>query len=115
MNVRYYMDMHIHGDATAELRRRGIDVLTAQEDGRHTASDPTLLDRATSLGRVFVTFDHHLLADAKRRQLQGIEFAGVAYSKPLRITVGQLIEQLMFLHDAGDAEYMMNRVEWLPI
>ena len=32
--VRYYMDQHFPGPVTAGLRRRGIDVLTAQEVDR---------------------------------------------------------------------------------
>jgi hypothetical protein len=109
------MDVHIPEDATSELRRRGADVLTAQEDGRRTASDPSLLDRATQLGRAFVTFDHDLLAEAKRRQLTGVEFAGVIYAKPMRIGTGKLVEQLLIVCAAADAAYMRNHVQWLPI
>lgn len=33
MPVRLYMDVHIRGAVTRQLRLRGVDVLTAQEDG----------------------------------------------------------------------------------
>lgn len=115
MSVGLYMDVHIPAAVTEELRRHGIDVLTAQEDGRRTRSDPALLDRATELGRTFVTHDSDLLADATRRQRQGIEFAGVTYAHELRITIGQLVEQLRYVAEAGDASDMLNRVEWLPL
>ena len=115
MSVRLYMDVHVHGSVTAGLRRRRVDVLTAQEDGRRTASDPELLDRATALGRVFVTHDRDLLAEAARRQATGTEFGGIVYAHELKITVGELIEQLHFVCEAGDAGYMRNRVEYLPV
>ena len=39
------------------VRRRGCDVLTAQEDGRGGVDDPPLLDRAEELGRVMFSRD----------------------------------------------------------
>ena len=51
------MDVHVPGQVTRGLRLRGVDVLTAQEDGTTTFPDPDLLDRATALGRVLFTQD----------------------------------------------------------
>ena len=52
MGVELYMDVHVRREITVGLRTRGVDVLTAQEDGAAALDDPLLLDRATSLGRV---------------------------------------------------------------
>jgi hypothetical protein len=41
------MDVHIPLAITEGLRRRGIDVLTAQQDGAHRLEDDLLLQRAT--------------------------------------------------------------------
>jgi hypothetical protein len=46
------MDVHVKRAVTDGLRRRGVDVLTAQEDGTNRLHDSDLLDHATSLGRV---------------------------------------------------------------
>jgi predicted nuclease of predicted toxin-antitoxin system len=43
---------------------RGVDVLTAQEDGAATLPDSDLLNRATDLGRVLFTQDEDLLNEA---------------------------------------------------
>jgi hypothetical protein len=115
VSVPLYMDIHIAAAVTAELRRRGVDVLTAQEDGRRTRADPVLLDRATQLGRAFVTHDSDFLAEGRRRQRAGVEFGGVLYSHELRITIGELIDSPHFVAEASDAGYMRNRVEWLPL
>ena len=49
------MDVHVPAGIVRALRRRGVDVLTAQEDGAARLSDPALLDRATVLGRMVFT------------------------------------------------------------
>jgi len=67
MSVRLYMDVHVRRTVTAGLRLRGVDVMTAQEDGAGELLDPELLDRATELGRVLFTQDDDLLREAKRR------------------------------------------------
>lgn len=49
MAVGIYMDVHIPRAITNGLRLRGVDVLTAQEDGTITLTDTELLKRATEL------------------------------------------------------------------
>ena len=61
------MDVHVPHAITRGLRRRGVDVLTAQEDGATEMLDPDLLDRAASLGRILFTRDQDLLAIAASR------------------------------------------------
>ncbi len=55
------MDVHVPFAITAELRLRGVDVLTAQKDNTHLLNDSQLLSRATALGRLFVSQDTDLL------------------------------------------------------
>lgn len=47
MAIALYMDVHVPGPITQQLRIQAIDVLTAQEDDRDTATDDQLLQRAT--------------------------------------------------------------------
>ena len=88
MALALYMDHHIPRAITLGLRLRGVDVLSALEDEATTLSDPGLLDRAMALGRVLFTFDEDLLAEATRRQHDGILFAGLVYARPLRTSIG---------------------------
>ena len=55
------MDHHIHAAITEGLRQRGVDVLTAHEDGAAQLDDEELLARATQLGRVLFSQDEDLL------------------------------------------------------
>jgi predicted nuclease of predicted toxin-antitoxin system len=115
MTVALYMDVHVHRAITMGLRIRGVDVLTAQEDGYRQAGDDVLLDRATELQRVLFTQDEDLLAEAKRRQMQGAFFAGVIYAHQLRITIGRCVQDLELIASAANPEEMANRVEYLPL
>lgn len=71
MPLALYLDHHVRREVTGALRRRGVDVLTCREDGTAEWADATLLDRATQLGRVLVSQDADLLAEAVRRQREG--------------------------------------------
>ena len=71
MSVRLYMDVHVRRAVADGLRLRGVDVLTAQQDGANQLEDAALLDRATSLGRLLFTQDEDLLREAKRRLKAG--------------------------------------------
>ena len=55
------MDVHVPRAVTIGLRLRGIDVLTAQEDGSAELDDASLLRRATDLSRILVSQDKDLL------------------------------------------------------
>jgi hypothetical protein len=50
------MDVHVPRPITRALRKRGVDVITAQEDRTARWSDPDLVDRATELDRVRIDF-----------------------------------------------------------
>ena len=50
MPFAVYMDVHVPLAITEGLRRRGIDVLTSQEDETTEEDDEFLLERATALG-----------------------------------------------------------------
>lgn len=115
MAVALYMDVHVPRAVTYGLRRDGVDVLTAQEDGRALASDPELLDRATSLGRALFTFDTDLLVEAARRRRAGEPFAGVIHAHPLRVSVAACLKDLKLIAQAGEPEDLLDRVVFLPL
>jgi hypothetical protein len=112
--VPLYMDHHAPSAITAGLRKRGVDVLTAEEDGSATLDDDRLLDRATSLGRVLFSQDQDLLAIAHRRLQTAAAFAGVVYAHQLGISIGQAVRDLELIARVLDPDDMQNRVEYLP-
>ena len=113
--VRLYMDHQVRGIVTQGLRSRGVDVLTAEEDGARHLPDPDLLSRATALGRVLFTQDEDFLAEASRRQMTGETFAGVVYTKQQRLSDREAIDALELIAGASDPSEWLNKIEYLPI
>lgn len=115
MSLPLYMDQHVPAAVTRGLRRRGLDVLTTEED--HTADwdDEAILTRATRLGRVVCTQDDDFLAIGHHWQQSGREFTGIVYAHQLRITVGQAIADLELVAKIMTAGEMRNRIEFLPL
>lgn len=115
MSLGLYMDEHVPAAVTDALRGRGVDVLTAQEDGREEAPDPELLDRAAELGRLIVTRDADFLVEAARRQRAGESFVGVVYAHQLRVSIGRCVDDLELIAQACDLDDFADRVQHLPL
>lgn len=115
MSLSLYIDHHVDAAITAGLRRRGIEVLTAYEDGAAEAEDEMLLARATVLGRVLFSQDTDLLIITDRWLQTGQAFAGLVYAHQLAITVGQAVRDLTLLAQVLDPDDMRNRIEFLPL
>jgi predicted nuclease of predicted toxin-antitoxin system len=109
------MDVHVPYAVTTGLRLRGVDVLTAQEDGASELDDPALLDRATELGRVLYTQDDDLLRESKLRQETGEVFAGVIYAHQLNVSIGECVSDLELIAFASEPEEYASRVVYLPL
>jgi predicted nuclease of predicted toxin-antitoxin system len=113
--VRLYMDENVHGAITREVRKRGVDVLTVQEDGYGGRDDPDIVDRATSLGRVLFSQDEDLLAEATHRQRSGIAFTGLVFAAQGEVAIGQCVRDLELIAFAGTLEDFSDRVHYLPL
>jgi hypothetical protein len=109
------MDVHVRNSVVTALRRRQVDVLTAQNDNSRELSDPLLLDRAHALSRVLFTQDDDLLAEASHRQASGEVFSGIIYGHQQNITVRQTIDDLELLAKACEPEELANSVMFLPL
>lgn len=115
MPITYYMDEHVDPAITRGLRRRGVDVLTIQDDQFLHADDPDILDRAMSLGRVVFSRDKDFLAHAAHRQAAGIPFAGVVYAHQQGAAIGVCINDLELIAKAYGPPDMENHVEFVPL
>lgn len=109
------MDEHVEAAITSELRNRGVDVLTIQDDGRRRLVDRAVLSRATELGRVVVTRDEDFLREATDRQRSRQTFSGVIYAHQIRVSIGDCIRDLELFAGVLEPEEFIDRVEYLPI
>ena len=106
--IRFYMDEHVSLAVTMGLRRRGANILTAQDSGMLRATDEEHLARAVAEGCVIFTQD----SDFLRLHSAGISHRGIAYA-PQQTPVGQIVRGLMFIYDALEPDDMIKRVEIL--
>jgi len=109
------MDVHVPLAITRGLRRRGIDVLTAQEDGTGELSDPELLDRVAQLNRILFTRDRDFLAETVRRLRAHEKFPTVIYAHQFEASIGQCINDLEIIAQAATLEETWNQLVFLPL
>lgn len=115
MSISLYMDHNVPRAVTEGVRHRGVKVKTAYENGRETARDPEILDRATELSYVLFTQDDDFLPITGKRQRNRIGFSGVIYAHPLKITIGRCIEDLTLITKIADLQDLEDRVIYLPL
>jgi predicted nuclease of predicted toxin-antitoxin system len=94
MTLALYMDHHVNFAIVEGVRRKGIDVLTALEDGFDRRTDEEILSRANELGRVDFTQDVDFIVLADKWLATGRPFAGVVFAHQLGVTIGQAIRDL---------------------
>lgn len=114
MAVGIYMDVHIPSAITDGLRLRGVEVLTAQEDGARTLADPDLLTRATELRMVLYTHDSDFLREADLRLSNDAPFLGVVFSQQMNSPIGSCIEDLEIIAKSLEANDLESQVEYIP-
>ncbi len=110
-----YLDVHVPAAIAAELRRRGVDVLTAQEDNTTELADGDLLIRTSSLGRLLFTQDIRFKALAEDWQRESRPFAGLVFGHQLHGSIGQYIRDLELIAKASEPADWVGQVEQLPL
>ena len=109
------MDVHVPRAVVLALRLRQVDVITAQQDGSAQLEDGPLLLRATALNRTLVSQDEDLLREAARLREKRTDFSGLVYAHQLRVSIGQMVEDLELIAKATSPEEWRGRIEYLPI
>ena len=109
------MDHHVPSAITEGLRHRGVDVITAWEDGRSKVDDDLLLARATELNSVLFSRDRDLLAVTAEWLQSGRNFSGLVYAHPLQVSIGKAIQDLELVAKAAEAIDTKNCVLRLPL
>jgi hypothetical protein len=110
-------DESLHGDIVRGLRRRlpGIDLVTAHEAGLGGADDPTVLEWAAASGRVLVTQDENTMVGFAWGRVRAGHFMPGVLVRGRGVTVGQAIEDLLVIAQAGTAEDFRDQVVFLPL
>lgn len=115
MSVRLYMDEQVDRQIAIQLRRRGVDVLTIQEDHHTGLDDAGVMDRADELDRIIFTRDDDFLREAAARLAAAESFSGVIYAHQMEVSLGRCVQDLEVLCLAGDSDDFADRVYFLPL
>lgn len=96
------------------LRTRGIDVVTALDEGMIERPDADHLALASSLGRVLFTFN---VGDFLRLHAEvlaaGGHHSGLALAAQQRFGTGELMRRIVRMFSTRSAAEMVDRVEFL--
>jgi hypothetical protein len=109
------MDVHVHAGITRGLRRRGVDVLRAQDDNAGRRPDNLLLIRASELGRLLFSQDEDLLAEGARKQAAEEPFAGIVFARQNVVSVGACVRDLEIICQVLTPEEAANKIIYLPL
>ena len=103
-----YLDVHVPLAIAGQLRRNGVDVLTAQEDNTTELPDDDLLARSSELGRLLFTQDIRFKALAEKWQREARPFAGLVFGHQLHGSIGQYVRDLELISKATDLRDWIN-------
>ena len=114
MPVKFYMDAHFPAPITKQLRRREVDILTAPEEKSNELPDE-LLELASSLSRLLVTFDIRFRVMAENWIRMGRDFAGLVFVNSSSVTIGKVVADLELIAKVYEPWELNNKVEFVPL
>ena len=118
MTVRFLADEDIDADIIHGLlsREPTIDILDVKTAGLRGMKDPELLELADHEGRILITYDRHTMTRHVRDRLHTCKSTpGVFVLPQLENAVGEIIEWLLLVWVASQAEEWRDRIVYLPL
>ncbi|MCZ7541452.1 MAG: DUF5615 family PIN-like protein [Anaerolineae bacterium] len=108
-SLRFYLDENVPVAVANQLRRQGIEAVTALDLGVLGDSDINHLRRASEMGYVLCTYD----ADYLELASGGMEHAGIVFGRAEQHWIGEWVKGLILCYAVYTAQDMRNRVEYL--
>jgi hypothetical protein len=116
MRVRFQADADFNQDIVRAVHRRApaVDFQTAHEAGLVGLDDDVVLEKAAQEGRVLVSHDrrtmpHHFAAFITTRTSAGVILV------PQNLPIHQVVEDLMLIWEASEAEEWVNQIDSIPL
>ena len=88
--IAFYLDACVQVVIAKQLRRDGIEAVTARDLKKLDDNDPSHLQRATEQGRVLVTYDRDFVEMAQ----QGVEHTGIVFVPTRYRNIGVVVKEL---------------------
>ena len=116
MKVRFQADADLHQMIVTALVRRepGVDFQTATAAGLAGLLDPQVLERAATEGRVLVSHDQSTMPQYFAEFIQHQQNAELLIV-PQHLPYASVVEELLLIWAASEAEEWINRIAYLPL
>ncbi len=117
MTVRFLADENLDTDIIQGLRARepSIDILDVKTAGLRGTGDPALLELALQQDRVLITYDRNTMTRHFRDRIDGGKPASGVFILPQQESaIGEIIESLLLVWAASQAEEWRNQIAYLP-
>lgn len=115
--IRFLLDENFNGKIARGLhvRRPDIDMIRLQDTELYGADDPAVLEWAAAVGRILLTHDVNTMTRyAYERIAQGKPLAGIIFVRDT-LSVAKVIEDLITIIEASDADDWQDRIDYLPL
>lgn len=116
MKVRFQADADLNQDIVQAMRRResAVDFQTAHEADLAGLHDAVVLERAAQENRVIISHDrrtmpHHFAAFIATQTSAGVIIV------PKNLSIRQVVEDLLLIWEASEAEEWVNQIDSLPL
>lgn len=109
---RFYTDEDIYAAVAVELRKAGIDAVSAPEAARLGETDSAQLLWATQENRVLVTFNVHDFARLHHEWMhRGLHHSGLVVSQ--QRPIGDVVRRVLRIASSLSSDEMTDRLEYL--
>ena len=110
-SVKFYFDENVELAVCEQLKRAGIDAISARELGLLSYPDELHLQKAFELGRVLCTYDTDFLVLAAEGNLH----SGILFAPERSMLIGHWVRDLRTIHEEFSSEQLENLVLYLPL
>ncbi|MYE26245.1 MAG: hypothetical protein F4X87_03310 [Chloroflexi bacterium] len=107
--IRFYLDENMDPKISEQLRRRGLDALSARDVGLLNVADGVQLRFAAAHGRVLCSKDSDFADPAN----WVVKHDGIAYFPDRSVSIGYAINALLELYRKETAENLKNSLRYL--
>ena len=116
MKVCFQADADLHQMTVTALVRRepSVDFQTATAAGLKGLRDPHVLERGATEGRVLVSHDQSTMPQHFAEFIQHQQSAGLLIV-PQHLPYAIVVDELLLIWTASEAEEWMNRIAYLPL
>jgi len=107
--IRFYLDENVPVAVANQLKRRGVEAVTARDLGGLGDTDVNHLHRAAAMGYVLCTHDPDYVEMAAR----GVQHVGIVLGQQHKHGIGDWVRFLELLNAVCESHEMRNHIEYV--